>query len=82
MGYHVAQIKKGTLGQLSKVQEELDELVDAEEQGVKILQLCELSDLVGAIKAYVLTKHPNFELRDFEDMARLTEKAFKDGGRK
>src|SRR5690349_11874380 len=34
VGYHKAPIAKGELGQLSKIQEELDEAKDAEAQGV------------------------------------------------
>lgn len=39
MGYHLQPIAKGTLGQASKIQEELDELLDAERQNNKILAM-------------------------------------------
>jgi hypothetical protein len=79
MGYHVATITKGVLGESSKIQEELEELRDAERQGVKILIECELADIYGALehcaKSYGLSMH------DLEDMAHLTEKAFQEGER-
>lgn len=50
-GYHLRKISKGVLGELSKVKEELEEAEDAQAQGVKIMLLVELSDMIGAIKA-------------------------------
>lgn len=81
MGYHRNVITKGVLGEFSKIQEEFDELVDAHEQNAKILELCELSDLYGAIDAYVKAKF-NLTVIDVAQMSRLTESAFKDGHRK
>ena len=80
MGYHKRKIKKGELGKLSKIQEELDELYDAEEQNVKILIACELSDLYGALEAYA-EKH-NLTMEDLKQMALLTKRAFQSGARK
>ena len=51
--YHKNQITKGTLGEISKVWEEYYELVDAIEQHVNIMCLCELCDLVGAVDEYI-----------------------------
>ena len=48
-GYHTVKIKKGELGKLSKIQEELDELRDAEVQGTRIIIHCELPILYGAV---------------------------------
>lgn len=48
---HTCVIRKGELGQLSKIQEELDEASDALEQGNKILFLVELADIYGALAA-------------------------------
>ena len=44
MSYHLTEIAKGVLGELSKIQEELDEVKDAENQQNKIMIGCELSD--------------------------------------
>lgn len=78
-GYHRVPIKKGTLGEISKIQEELDELADAEHQGVRILMMCELADLYGALRAYA--KKYNLKMSDLHDMAKLTRHAFKTGVR-
>jgi len=48
MNFHKRKIKKGVFGELSKIQEELDEAFDAEEQGQDLVLIIELSDLVGA----------------------------------
>ncbi len=48
MTFHITPIKKGIYGELSKIQEELDEAVDAEMQGQDLMLLIELSDIVGA----------------------------------
>jgi hypothetical protein len=50
--WHERPILKGVYGQLSKIQEELDEARDAEEQGLYIMLLIELSDLYGALAGY------------------------------
>ena len=81
MGYHKKHIPKGILGEFSKIKEEFLELEDAHDQEAALLILCELSDLVGAIRCYLAK---NFERITFEDickMADLTESAFKDGER-
>lgn len=82
MGYHTKEIKKGTLGQASKIREEFEEFEDALEQENKVLVLCELSDLVGAIKHYLRQYHVGITLKDLEKMADKTEEAFNEGTRK
>jgi phosphoribosyl-ATP pyrophosphohydrolase len=79
-GYHAVKIKKGVLGEISKIQEEVDELRDAEAQGVKIMIYCELSDIYGALRAYA-HKH-GLKMRDLHQMSRLTRNAFEQGRRK
>jgi len=81
MGYHNRQIEKGVLGEFSKIKEEFEELSDANEQKNPILELCELSDLVGAIEEYT-TKKYNITLNDLINMKNATIRAFKDGTRK
>lgn len=46
--WHTIDIPKGTLGQLSKIKEELDEAYDAEDQGQILMLMFELSDIIGA----------------------------------
>lgn len=48
-GYHIREITKGTYGDFSKVVEEMEELLDAHDQNAKIMVLCELADLYGAM---------------------------------
>ncbi len=78
-GYHTRKIAKGKLGTIGKIQEELDELKDAAEQGVKILVACELADLYGALRDYA-EKHGH-SMEDLRAMAALTKAAFEKGYR-
>jgi phosphoribosyl-ATP pyrophosphohydrolase len=80
MSYHIAKIKKGVLGKASKIQEELDELVDAENQNNKIMAMVELSDIYGALR--LVAKEYGVTMDDLQVMADATERAFKNGHRK
>lgn len=80
-GYHLRPIAKGQLGETSKIQEELDELVEAQEQGVRIMAECELADLYGSIEAFLQRHHPHLSMEDLRDMARVTRRAFETGRR-
>jgi hypothetical protein len=81
MGYHKRDIIiKGVLGDTSKIKEELDELEEALEQDNKILALCELSDLYGAIEAVAERLGVNME--DVRRMAAATKRSFQSGERK
>ena len=82
MGYHRAKIHKGTYGMISKIQEEVEELQDAHDQGSKILELCELADLYGAIEGYLGAAHPHVSMDDLKHMSNLTKSAFHEGERK
>ena len=78
-GYHKKDIRKGVLGEFSKIREEFEELADAVEQGNKVLAICELTDLIGAIKFYA--KKHNITLKDLNIFSESTENAFKSGKR-
>lgn len=80
MGYHVRTIKKGELGKPSKIIEEVEELEDALEQGNKVLALCELADIYGALEAVVETVG-GVTMADIIKMAEATKSAFLDGSR-
>lgn len=82
MGYHLAEIVKGTIGEVSKIQEELDELKDALNQDADIMALVELSDLYGAIQAFLEHNYPDMSMHDLKIMSDLTRAAFKSGDRK
>ena len=80
-GYHMANIQKGVLGEVSKIREEVEELADAVDQEAKIMQLVELSDLTGAIEAFLDRHHPNISVHDLFTMKDITKRAFVNGHR-
>jgi phosphoribosyl-ATP pyrophosphohydrolase len=80
MGYHRRKIPKGKLGEASKITEEYQEMLDGLEQGNKVLVICELADMLGAIEAYAL-KTFNLTLEDLHKMSKATARAFKKGDR-
>lgn len=80
MGYHKRKIPRGKFGEFSKIKEEFMELLDSHEQGVKIMELAEFSDLYGAMEAYI-EKHFNMTMDDVRLMKERTAEAFKDGSR-
>lgn len=81
MGYHKVEIPKGILGEHSKINEEIAELTDAIQQDCKVLIICELCDLIGAIEAYSEQKF-NLTLNDLIKMKDLTKSSFIEGKRK
>lgn len=80
-GYHLSDIPKGTLGELSKIQEELHEAIDAETQNNPIMTILELSDIIVAIDAYIVKNHPSISLHDLIVMANATKRSFLTGER-
>lgn len=82
MGYHKREIKKGTVGEKTKIYEELDEFYESLEQNNPVMALVELSDLLGAVEMYLEKYHPSITLEDLTTMARTTRGAFEDGTRK
>ncbi len=78
-GYHLRKIPRGTFGETSKIREELDELDDALAQGVRIMALCELSDLYGAVEAVALNM--GVTMKDLKKMSGVTKRAFESGRR-
>ena len=81
-GYHITHIKKGELGKSSKMLEEIEELIDAELQGCKIMALVELSDLVGSLEAYLEKNYPTIKIEDLKVMSKITKRVFINGHRK
>lgn len=81
MGYHKVNIEKGVLGEYSKIIEEIDELEDAASQNAKVLVICELCDLIGAIEAFA-EKQFNLSLDDLIKMKNMTKESFMEGKRK
>lgn len=82
-GYHLSSIPKGVLGEWSKVAEEFAECIDAINQKNKVMALVEISDLLGAIDAYVRKQHKDtITLSDVLKMTEATQRAFLNGDRK
>jgi phosphoribosyl-ATP pyrophosphohydrolase len=79
IGYHLSEIPKGELGQLSKIKEEYMELVDASKQNSKIMIGVELADLYGAIESYAESQ--GLSMDDLKTFSDITKRAFKNGRR-
>jgi hypothetical protein len=81
MGYHITPITKGKVGELSKVLEEVNEALDAEQQNCDVIVLLELSDVIGAIESYLELHHPTITIESLITMKNITKKVFKEGTR-
>lgn len=81
VGYHLAYIPKGELGEVSKIVEELAELKDAVAQDCRVMQLVEMSDMMGAMQAFLDRHHDGYHLEDLWKMQHITERAFRNGHR-
>lgn len=80
-GYHQIMMPKGVIGEASKILEEALELWDAHSQKNPIMELVELSDLMGAIQLYLHKQHPSITLDELLRMSEVTQRAFKNGRR-
>lgn len=78
-GYHLSQIPRGVLGEFSKIEEEFRELEDSIKQKNKILSICELADLIGAIELFA--ENYSLSLKDILKMKDCTKEAFLCGDR-
>lgn len=67
---HLIDIPKGIYGDFSKIKEEFLEFEDSINQDDKVLQICELCDLVGAIGGFV---EANFNLT-VNDLIKFSDK--------
>jgi DNA polymerase II large subunit len=82
MGYHVRNIEKGVCGELSKVNEEVQEAIDADAQNNPVMVLVELSDIIGAIECYLEANYKEtITLDDLIVMSKATRRAFQTGAR-
>jgi len=59
-GYHIREIENGVFGQFSKIKEEFEEFLDAQDQNCTLMALLELSDLLGAVEGYCEKKSISF----------------------
>lgn len=81
-GYHLNTIEKGEVGEISKIREEVEELIDAENQKNPVMALVELSDIIGAIELFLEKHHPSITVKDLITMSEATKRAFLSGARK
>lgn len=81
-GYHKAVIAKGVLGEFSKIEEEFAEWKDAIDQSARLMELCEMADLLGAMEYYLEEHFPGMRFSDLQVMSNLTKRAFQNGQRK
>ena len=80
MSYHLKPIlTQGVFGQPSKIREELEELEEALDQPNRLLALCELADLYGALEEVAVNLGTNME--ELKKMAEATRRAFLSGAR-
>lgn len=79
-GYHTYDIPKGKPFTFEKIKEEFLELEDAVKQGDRVMTICELSDLILAIKQYAETEL-HVSLGDLIRFSQKTENSFKSGHR-
>jgi hypothetical protein len=80
-GYHLRKFLKSPYATSGKILEEALELMEAEEQGVRVMSLIELCDLVGAIRGYMTKNFPDIDWKDLTAMSEVTERAFRNGHR-
>lgn len=80
-GYHLVAIPRGVLGELSKIREELDELEDAMAQGSRVMAAVELSDMMGAVQAFMDRHLPGTTIEDLLKFSAITKRAFQNGRR-
>lgn len=69
--FHKAEIPRGKYGELSKIREELLEAEDAEAQGIRVMLLLELGDIVGAVEGYLEKHFKGFTLEELIRFQRL-----------
>lgn len=81
-GYHLVDIPKGKFGEFSKIKEEFLELEDSVNQNDLVMQLCEMSDILGAMKAYLNQKYGgHIKFKHLIRLAKGTHRAFLSGER-
>jgi hypothetical protein len=81
IGYHTDTIQKHEVGTLGKIGEEFAEIKDAKKNGIKIMELVELSDLYGAVQMYLENNFKDITMHDIEVMSNTTRRSFKNGRR-
>lgn len=73
-GYHLRNFVKEDYMSAYKIKEETQEFLDAVEQNDKLLQLCEMSDLIQAIEDYAISMGVDFD--DLRKFGKKTSNAY------
>lgn len=71
ISFHELPIRKGIYGEISKIQEEVDEAIDSSVRGHRVMLLLELADIIGAIDGMLLKQFPEFTTEDLLKFVRL-----------
>lgn len=75
-GYHLSLIPKTTvIHSVDKIIEEYEEFIDSIRQGTSLMEIVELSDLIGAIDMYISKKY-NLTLDDLIIFNNITRRSF------
>ena len=77
--YHNVPVTNGTYGEVSKILEEVEEAMDADQRGLKVLVLVELSDMIGATLGYLEKHAPGMTLEDLVAFAETIRKLKSEG---
>lgn len=78
---HKRNITKGVTGTFSKIQEEFEEALDAHEQGLRLMEIWELGDLMGAVICYLEKNYKGVTIHDLIHQAEHTNRLFREGKR-
>lgn len=81
IGYHNNIIPKNQIGTFEKITEEFEELIDAHLSNNKIMELIEISDLIGSIELYLNQHFKYITIDDIIKMKDVTKRAFINGKR-
>ena len=68
MGYHNVEVKKGVYDEWSKVEEEIDEILDSLDQQLKPMLIIELCDCLGALKAFFILGETKSVFLSYQEM--------------
>lgn len=81
-GYHLREFVKSVHGSPEKIVEEALELLEATEQGIRVMALHECADVISAIRGYMKREFPGIDFSEILAMSFATDRAFNSGKRK
>lgn len=81
-GYHLREFVKSVHGSPEKIVEEALELLEAAEQGIRVMALHECADVISAVRGYMKREFPGIDFSEILAMSSATDRAFNSGKRK